>query len=123
MVSFCMKRDGRTLDHQTLETIRLMAIERVREGERPSEEIEATEQDDSATGTAVDVQACGFDRCRGQGQSRGGMIFWWATYCRAFLTRATIASGVSTVMSCRSMQPTMICLPSSVASTAQSSFA
>ena len=26
-----MKRDGRTLDHQTLETIRLMAIERVRE--------------------------------------------------------------------------------------------
>src|ERR1043165_6909523 len=36
-----MKRDGRTLDHQTLETIRLMAIERVREGERPSEVIEA----------------------------------------------------------------------------------
>ena len=31
-----MKRDGRTLDHQTLETIRLMAIERVREGEAPS---------------------------------------------------------------------------------------
>src|SRR4029453_10375129 len=41
MVSICMKRDGRTLDHQTLETIRLMAIERVREGERPSEVIEA----------------------------------------------------------------------------------
>ena len=41
MVSLCMKRDGRTLDHQTLETIRLMAIERVREGERPSEVIEA----------------------------------------------------------------------------------
>ena len=40
MVSLCMKRDGRTLDHQTLETIRLMAIERVREGERPSEVIE-----------------------------------------------------------------------------------
>jgi transposase len=36
-----MKRDGRTLDHQTLEAIRLMAIERVREGERPSEVIEA----------------------------------------------------------------------------------
>lgn len=36
-----MKRDGRTLDHQTLETIRLMAIERVREGERPSEVIAA----------------------------------------------------------------------------------
>ncbi len=30
-----MKRDGRTLDHATLETIRLMAIERVREGESP----------------------------------------------------------------------------------------
>lgn len=31
-----MKRDGRTLDHGTLETIRKMAVERVREGERPS---------------------------------------------------------------------------------------
>jgi transposase len=31
-----MKRDGRNLDHQTLEAIRLMAIERVREGEAPS---------------------------------------------------------------------------------------
>lgn len=31
-----MKRDGRTLDRATLETIRLMAIERVREGEAPS---------------------------------------------------------------------------------------
>lgn len=30
-----MKRDGRTLDRATLETIRLMAIERVREGEAP----------------------------------------------------------------------------------------
>lgn len=29
----CMKRDGRTFDHKTLEEIRLMAIERVREGE------------------------------------------------------------------------------------------
>ena len=36
-----MKRDGRTLDHRTLEAIRLMAIERVREGERPSEVIAA----------------------------------------------------------------------------------
>jgi transposase len=36
-----MKRDGRTLDHQTLETIRLMAVERVREGERAAEVIEA----------------------------------------------------------------------------------
>lgn len=34
-----MKRDGRTLDHGTLETIRTMAVERVREGERPSEGI------------------------------------------------------------------------------------
>ena len=41
MVSLFMKRDGRTLDHRTLETIRLMAVERVREGERASEVIEA----------------------------------------------------------------------------------
>ncbi len=41
MVSSCMKRDGRKLDHQTLEAIRLMAIERIREGERASEVIEA----------------------------------------------------------------------------------
>jgi transposase len=31
-----MKRDGRQLDHATLEAIRLMAVERVREGEAPS---------------------------------------------------------------------------------------
>ena len=31
-----MKRDGRSLDHQTLEVIRKMAVERVREGESPS---------------------------------------------------------------------------------------
>jgi transposase len=36
-----MKRDGRTLDHQTLEAIRMMAIERVREGERPADVIAA----------------------------------------------------------------------------------
>lgn len=34
-----MKRDGRTLEHGTLETIRTMAVARVREGERPSEVI------------------------------------------------------------------------------------
>jgi transposase len=34
-----MKRDGRTFDHRTLEAIRLMAIERVREGEPPAEVI------------------------------------------------------------------------------------
>ena len=34
-----MKRDGRTLDHATLETIRKMAVQRVHEGERPSEVI------------------------------------------------------------------------------------
>lgn len=34
-----MKRDGRTFDHQTLEAIRLMAVERVREGEAASEVI------------------------------------------------------------------------------------
>jgi len=31
-----MQRDGRGFDHRTLETIRLMAVERVRDGERPS---------------------------------------------------------------------------------------
>jgi transposase len=31
-----MKRDGRSFDHRTLEAIRLMAVERVHEGERPS---------------------------------------------------------------------------------------
>jgi len=31
-----MKRDGRSLDHRTLEAIRLMAVDRVRDGERPS---------------------------------------------------------------------------------------
>jgi transposase len=31
-----MKRDGRKLDHATLETIRMMAVERVREGEAPA---------------------------------------------------------------------------------------
>jgi len=36
MLEVCMKRDGRTLDHRTLEEIRKMAVERVREGERPS---------------------------------------------------------------------------------------
>ena len=36
-----MKRDGRTFDHQTLERIRLMAVERVREGEAASEVIAA----------------------------------------------------------------------------------
>ncbi len=34
-----MKRDGRTLGHATLETIRKMAVERVREGERASDVI------------------------------------------------------------------------------------
>ena len=36
LVESCMKIDGRTLDHATLEQIRLMAIRRVREGEDPS---------------------------------------------------------------------------------------
>ena len=31
-----MKRDGRKFDHGTLEAIRLMAVERVRDGEAPS---------------------------------------------------------------------------------------
>ena len=36
-----MRRDGRTLDHATLETIRLMAVERVAEGETPSSVVES----------------------------------------------------------------------------------
>jgi transposase len=40
-VEAVMKRDGRTLDHATLETIRLMAIERVAEGESPAAVIES----------------------------------------------------------------------------------
>ena len=40
-VSLSMKRDGRTLDHKTLEAIRLMAVEQVREGESVSQVIEA----------------------------------------------------------------------------------
>lgn len=36
MIEACMKRDGRKMDHGMLEEIRKMAIERVREGERPS---------------------------------------------------------------------------------------
>ena len=41
MIQGGMKRDGRTLDHGTLETIRLMAVERVRDGEAPSTVIAA----------------------------------------------------------------------------------
>jgi transposase len=36
MIEFGMKIDGRTLDHATLEQIRLMAMKRVREGEEPT---------------------------------------------------------------------------------------
>ena len=36
-----MKIDGRILDHKTLEAIRLMAVERVREGEAPTDVIAA----------------------------------------------------------------------------------
>lgn len=39
MIHGTMKLDGRTLDHNTLEAIRQMAVQRVREGERPSEVI------------------------------------------------------------------------------------
>ena len=41
VVESSMKRDGRSLDHRTLEAIRFMAVERVREGERASEVIAA----------------------------------------------------------------------------------
>ncbi len=36
-----MRKDGRKLDHQTLEAIRMMAVERVREGEAPSAVIQS----------------------------------------------------------------------------------
>jgi hypothetical protein len=36
MIESGMKIDGRTLDHATLEQIRLMAMKRVREGEEPA---------------------------------------------------------------------------------------
>jgi len=36
-----MKIDGRTLNHDTLETIRRMAVQRVKEGEKPSEVIKS----------------------------------------------------------------------------------
>lgn len=39
MIVSCMKRDERKTDHRTLEEIREMAVERVREGERTSTEI------------------------------------------------------------------------------------
>jgi transposase len=39
MILSFMKRDGRAFDHQTLEAIRLMAVERVREGEPAAEVI------------------------------------------------------------------------------------
>ena len=38
-IQYCMKKDGRKLDHKTLEAIRLMAIERVREGEAATDVI------------------------------------------------------------------------------------
>jgi transposase len=41
IIECCMKRDGRTFDHKTLEEIRLMAVERVREGEPAARVIEA----------------------------------------------------------------------------------
>src|SRR5258706_16404367 len=36
-----MKRDGRTLDHATLEEFRLLALRRVKEGEKPSEVVKS----------------------------------------------------------------------------------
>src|SRR5258706_12792198 len=36
-----MKRDGRTLDHATLEEFRLLALRRGKEGEKPSEVVKS----------------------------------------------------------------------------------
>ena len=38
-VGHAMKIDGRTFDHKTLEQIRRMAVQRVREGEKPADVI------------------------------------------------------------------------------------
>src|ERR1019366_5363156 len=54
-----MKRDGRTLDHGTLEEFRLLALRRVREGEKPSAVVKSlgmnrTSINDSAPQGVVD---------------------------------------------------------------------
>ena len=36
-IEACMKRDGRTLAHNTLEEMRVLAVQRMKEGERPAE--------------------------------------------------------------------------------------
>jgi hypothetical protein len=36
-----MKRDGRTLNHATLEVFRVLALRRVKEGEKPSEVVKS----------------------------------------------------------------------------------
>jgi len=41
MISSDMKRDGRTLNHATLEEFRVLALRRVKEGERPSEVVKS----------------------------------------------------------------------------------
>src|SRR5262249_39939812 len=55
-------------------------------------------------------------------QSGARMTFSGLTKVSARLMRATTVSGVSTILSSSSRQPTMICLPSSLPSTAQSIF-
>ena len=55
-----MKRDGRSFDHRTLEVIRLMAVERVRAGERPTTVIASygfSRTDDLHLWTALPLQA------------------------------------------------------------------
>jgi predicted DNA-binding protein (UPF0251 family) len=39
MIEPSMKRDDRKFDHQTLEAVRIMAVEQVREGEHPADVI------------------------------------------------------------------------------------
>ena len=86
-----MTRDGRSLDHRTLETIRTMAVTRVREGERPS----------------VVIASYGFHRCtiyrwlkttRGRGQrltalaSRPATALKIAVICGQRFSRRSAAS-------------------------------
>ena len=67
-----MKRDGRTIDHQTSETIRLMAVERVREGEAPicGHRILRVQPHDDLQMAGGDLETRGSGpRCRGQGRA------------------------------------------------------
>jgi transposase len=41
LLSWCIKRDGRKLDHTTLEEFRILAVRRVKEGEKPADVVKS----------------------------------------------------------------------------------